>query len=219
MIVRRSFGLDRTSVAASRRFVVDALKDLPDDIRDSAELMMSELATNAVIHAGTGFEVCIERTASLLRVDVTDVGRGEPRLRSPSVNEPHGRGLQIVKQLSDEWGALDDGDHSSKTVWFVVRLDPESMSEREDSTSERRESTGTDHRSGRVEPQHAGASEDHSGRGDDGRTRALGHRHARGAGLSLIKRRPNRRSCRPAGRSRSELSQASSSRSKQPDER
>ena len=123
MIVRRSFGLDRTSVAASRRFVVDALNDLPDDIRESAELMMSELATNAVVHAGTGFEVCIERTATFLRVDVTDVGHGEPRLRAPSVSEPHGRGLQIVKQLSDQWGSLEDADHSSKTVWYLVRLD------------------------------------------------------------------------------------------------
>lgn len=215
MIVRRSFGLDRTSVGASRRFVVNALKDLPDDIRESAELMMSELATNAVVHAGTGFEVCIERTAARLRVDVTDVGRGEPQLRSPSVSEPHGRGLQIVKQLSDEWGSLENTDHSSKSVWYVVRLDPESISEREDRVSERQQNRETAVRSGRVEAQHAWTGEDHSGPSDDGRTRALGRRHAQGAALGLIKPLPSRRSCRRAGRSGpgSGLSQASSSRS------
>jgi anti-sigma regulatory factor (Ser/Thr protein kinase) len=213
VIVRRSFGLDRTSVAASRRFVVDALNDLPDDIRESAELMMSELATNAVVHAGTGFEVCIERTASFLRVDVTDVGHGEPHLRSPLVSEPHGRGLQIVKQLSDQWGSFEDADHSSKTVWYLVRLDPGSISEREDRTSESRRGRATGDRSGQVEPQHAQAVEDPSGPGDGRRTRAFGHRHAQGRALGSIKPLPSRRRCRLTSRSGSGLSPASSSSS------
>jgi anti-sigma regulatory factor (Ser/Thr protein kinase) len=211
VIVRRSFGLDRTSVAASRRFVVDALDGLPDDVRESAELMMSELATNAVVHAGTGFEVCIERTATFLRVDVTDVGHGEPRLRSPSMSEPHGRGLQIVKELSDQWGSLEDADHSGKTVWFLVRLDPGSIAEREGRTSERLRDRTTGDRSGQVEPQHAQAAEDHSGPGDGGRTRAFGHRHARGRTLGSIK--PRCRRCRLTRRSRSGLSPASSTSS------
>lgn len=213
MIVRRSFGLDRTSVAASRRFVVDELDDLPDDIRESAELMMSELATNAVVHAGTGFEVCIERTATLLRVDVTDLGHGEPRLRSPSVNEPHGRGLQIVKQLSDQWGSLEDADHSGKTVWYLVRLDPGSISEREERTSETLPGRATGDRSGLVEPEHAQAVEDHSGPGDGGRTRAFEHRHAQGRALGLSKPLPCRRRCRLTRRSELGLSPASSSSS------
>jgi anti-sigma regulatory factor (Ser/Thr protein kinase) len=215
VIVRRSFGPDRTSVAASRRFVVDALNDLPDDIRESAELMMSELATNAVVHAGTGFEVRIERTATFLRVDVTDVGHGEPRLRSPSVSEPHGRGLQIVKQLSDQWGSIEDPDHSGKTVWYLVRLDPGSISEREERTSERQRGRASGDRSGQVEPQHAQAAQDHSGpgTGDAGRTRAFGHGHARGRALGSIKPLPGRRRCRLGRRSGSGLSPASSSSS------
>ena len=212
MIVRRSFGLDRTSVAASRRFVVDALNDLPDDIRESAELMMSELATNAVVHAGTGFEVCIERTATFLRVDVTDVGHGEPRLRAPSVSEPHGRGLQIVKQLSDQWGSLEDADHSSKTVWYLVRLDSGPISEREERTSERQRGRASGDRSGQVEPQHAQSIEDHSGpgpgTGDAGRTRAFGHRHARGRASGSTSPLPRRRRCRLGRRSVSGLSPA-----------
>jgi anti-sigma regulatory factor (Ser/Thr protein kinase) len=82
MTVRRSFGLDRASVGASRKFVAKTLADLPEDIREPAVLMMSELATNAVVHALTGFEVCIERSSTQVRVEVADVGEGEPRLRS-----------------------------------------------------------------------------------------------------------------------------------------
>jgi anti-sigma regulatory factor (Ser/Thr protein kinase) len=138
MTVRRSFGLDRASVGASRKFVAETLSDVPEDIRESAVLMMSELATNAVVHALTGFEVCIERSSTQVRVEVADVGEGEPRLRSPSSSEPHGRGLRIVEELSDEWGMVETGDHSGKTVWYVVRLDPASASGAEAAASEGR---------------------------------------------------------------------------------
>ena len=66
MTLRRSFSVDPTSVAASRRFVGDALTDLPSDIQEAAVLMVSELATNAIVHATTGFEVTIDRTKSKL---------------------------------------------------------------------------------------------------------------------------------------------------------
>ncbi len=138
MTVRRSFGLDRVSVGASRKFVAETLADLPEDIRESAVLMMSELATNAVVHTLTGFEVCIDRSATQVRVEVADVGEGEPRLRSPSSSEPHGRGLRIVEELSDQWGMVESDDHAGKSVWFAVRLDPASASGAEVAASEGR---------------------------------------------------------------------------------
>ncbi len=128
MTVQRSFGLNRKSVAASRKFVGEAVTDLPDELRDAAILMMSELATNAIVHAATGFEVG-RRSDDWLRIAVTDEGGGEPELRTPSSSEPHGRGLQIVKELSDEWGMIDNEDHSGKTVWYAVRLDRRGPSE------------------------------------------------------------------------------------------
>jgi anti-sigma regulatory factor (Ser/Thr protein kinase) len=155
MTVRRSFGLDRASVGASRKFVAEALADLPEDIRESVVLMMSELATNAVVHALTGFEVCIERSSAQVRVEVADLGEGEPRLRSPSSSEPHGRGLRIVDELSDEWGMVESDDHSGKTVWYVVRLDPASAAEAELAASEGRKAPA---RSGRFAGRRQGAS-------------------------------------------------------------
>ncbi len=129
MTIRRSFGLNRKSVAASRQFVLDAVTDLPDELREAAILMMSELATNAIVHAATGFEVSIDRSADWLRIAVTDVGGGEPELRSPPSSDPHGRGLRIVDELSDEWGMADNEDGSGKTVWCAVRLDRTGPSE------------------------------------------------------------------------------------------
>jgi hypothetical protein len=89
-------------------------------------LMLSELATNAVQHAGTEFEVDITMTreASLycLRVGVTDQSPGLPVLPEPAADAPHGRGLRIVESLADAWGIEIRRGHPGKTVWFVARL-------------------------------------------------------------------------------------------------
>ncbi len=135
MTLRRSFSMDPMSVAASRRFVGDTLTDLPTDIQEAAVLMVSELATNAIVHATTGFEVTIERTKSKLRVEVADLGGGEPELQMPSVSEPHGRGLQIVRELSDEWGIIDSDDDRGKTVWYEVRVGPARLLDSDDPTT------------------------------------------------------------------------------------
>jgi anti-sigma regulatory factor (Ser/Thr protein kinase) len=159
---RRSFGLNRKSVAASRQFVGDAVVDLPDELREAAILMMSELATNAIVHAATGFEVGIDRSVDWLRIAVTDVGGGEPELQSPSSSDPHGRGLQIVKELSDEWGMIDNDDHSGKTVWCALRLD----------------------RTGRSEGAATATSEEAGGRTDRQRSRPIPRQQKRGADRS-----------------------------------
>jgi anti-sigma regulatory factor (Ser/Thr protein kinase) len=175
MTARRSFGWDRASVAASRKFLTDTLADLPDDLRESAVLMMSELATNAVVHANTGFVVSVERTSAQVRVEVTDIGKGEPKLRTPSASEPHGRGLRIVKELSDEWGMVEDDDRSGKTVWYVVRLDPAFQSEVEASASKGDPQSGKDGRTvaGRREGASAGGNRAaESGRGPQAHWRA-----------------------------------------------
>ncbi len=83
--------------------------------------MVSELATNAVVHAATTFRLSIERTDKLVRVEVLDGGGGHTHLRSPSNGDLHGRGLQLVDALSDQWGTTECGEQG-KTVWFVRRL-------------------------------------------------------------------------------------------------
>lgn len=129
--VRRGYGPDPGSVAASRQFVGENLADLPARVQEAAVLMVSELATNAIVHAATGFGVNIARTDSEVRVEVNDLGGGTPELRTPLTTEPQGRGVQIVQKLSDEWGIIDYDGERGKTVWFAVALDAHRGDERE----------------------------------------------------------------------------------------
>ena len=83
-----------------------------------AELLVSEVVTNAVEHGSSGGIVEIEALPAGLRVAVTDHAHGDPEVRHPSPDEPTGRGLAIVDQLSRWWGVepVDGG----KRVWFEV---------------------------------------------------------------------------------------------------
>jgi anti-sigma regulatory factor (Ser/Thr protein kinase) len=114
-----TFPAEPTSVPAARRFATKVLGDSPASVREAVELMVSELATNGIRHAGTSFELVIERLDGEIRVAVTDRGGGTPRMRFPGPDEPTGRGLQIVEMLSDRWGVDHDPDFG-KTVWFTV---------------------------------------------------------------------------------------------------
>jgi anti-sigma regulatory factor (Ser/Thr protein kinase) len=116
----RRFAADSESVRQSREFVIDILVDAPSDVQASIAMMVSELATNAFIHGGSGFDVTIERARAFIRVEVRDEGIGAPALQSPGPSEPHGRGLQIVMKLSSEWGISREPEQVGKTVWFKV---------------------------------------------------------------------------------------------------
>jgi anti-sigma regulatory factor (Ser/Thr protein kinase) len=117
--VERSFPADPLSVPAARRFATDALGEVPLDVRQSVELMVSELATNGIRHGQTSFELVVEQRADEIRVAITDQGGGTPTMRFPGPDEPTGRGLQIVEMLSERWGVERRRD-SGKTVWFTL---------------------------------------------------------------------------------------------------
>jgi anti-sigma regulatory factor (Ser/Thr protein kinase) len=88
--------------------------------------MVSELATNCVRHTDTEFRVRVEHDSRCVRVEVTDRGHGMPTVRVPPSNEPTGRGLRIVRELSDSFGVEPLVEPPGKTVWFVVNLEPAS---------------------------------------------------------------------------------------------
>ena len=83
--------------------------------------MVSELATNAVRHALTSFDLTVCRTPEEIRVEVTDYGDGVPMMRCLDTDAIDGRGLQIVDTLSTRWG-VSRGPGSGKTVWFALAL-------------------------------------------------------------------------------------------------
>jgi anti-sigma regulatory factor (Ser/Thr protein kinase) len=87
--------------------------------------MVSELSTNAILYGMTEFDVSVEVTDDWCRVEVTDSGRGTPVLRAlPPSTDERGRGLRIVRELSDDWG-VDVSRMSGKCVWFRLWLHPD----------------------------------------------------------------------------------------------
>jgi anti-sigma regulatory factor (Ser/Thr protein kinase) len=108
-------------VPDSRRFVTLALTEVPAATREVVELLVSELATNAVTHAQSEFAVSVATTRDSIRVEVVDQGSGLPAPREPSVTDLHGRGLHIVEELADAWGSDVIGDRG-KSIWFVVNV-------------------------------------------------------------------------------------------------
>ena len=109
-------------MSEARRFVVNAIGNAPPRVIEAVAVAVSELATNCVRHAGTDFSVDIEETAGRVRVEVADHGSGTPTMRSPEPSEPSGRGLLLVRELSDEWGVEPSRDSPGKCVWFTVQL-------------------------------------------------------------------------------------------------
>lgn len=78
--------------------------------------LVSELATNAVIHAGTTFEVRLTLTGAQLRCEVSDTSPRIPRPRAYAADATTGRGLLLVERLATAWGVLRRA--GGKTVWF-----------------------------------------------------------------------------------------------------
>ena len=120
-IWRRTFPAIPSSVHDARGFAADALPEIPDVTLDEIRLMVSELASNAIEHAPTSFDLTIHRTTEEVRVEVCDHGAGTPAMRSVGPDAVRGRGLEIVAMLSTHWGVQQESD-SAKTVWFTVKL-------------------------------------------------------------------------------------------------
>lgn len=107
------------SVPEARRLVRNLLAVVErDDLEDTAALVVSELVTNALLHAGTPIHVAARVEDATLRVEVRDGSSHLPVPRRYASTSGTGRGLLMVEQLVDEWGVQlhDDG----KTVWFTL---------------------------------------------------------------------------------------------------
>jgi anti-sigma regulatory factor (Ser/Thr protein kinase) len=119
-MVRAAYPADRTAVARARRFVRETLAGWgADDAIDDAVLLTSELATNAVIHARTPFEVICRAAGASVQIEVVD---GDPTRVLPAPgngddpNRVSGRGLLMPVMLAAEWGVSYAA--AGKTVWF-----------------------------------------------------------------------------------------------------
>lgn len=117
----RSFPSHPSSVPLVRSFVCDEAAHLPWPLNSDVELVASELATNAIQHAGTDFDVRVELTPGIVFLEVTDAGTDTPRQNTELRDDAsRGRGLHIVERLATDWGIRRADPGPGKTVW--VRL-------------------------------------------------------------------------------------------------
>ncbi|MEU8828569.1 ATP-binding protein [Streptomyces sp. NPDC048636] len=115
------------AVPRARDFTREALRDwgwLPAataDQRAAAEdvlLVVSELVTNACLHAEGPEELRVSSNAKVLRLEVVDLGTGTPAPRTPHrAGRPGGHGMFIVQRLCLDWGVVRNVEGSGKTVW------------------------------------------------------------------------------------------------------
>jgi anti-sigma regulatory factor (Ser/Thr protein kinase) len=106
------------SVKRARDFVCSHLGEhqLPHLI-DDIQLAVSELATNATVHARTPFTVTLDGLIDSVLLTVQDDSPSSPTTRTASVMAADGRGLAIVARLSRDWGVTTAGPPGRKSVW------------------------------------------------------------------------------------------------------
>jgi anti-sigma regulatory factor (Ser/Thr protein kinase) len=119
---RLTLGRDPTSAAYARRRVRGFCADLSPDLQAVAQLLTSELVTNALRHGEGAIAMTMTVDSSELRVEVADDSPYPPRRTHAPLDGTGGRGVLLVERLASSWGTIPHpGD--GKAVWFTLRRD------------------------------------------------------------------------------------------------
>jgi anti-sigma regulatory factor (Ser/Thr protein kinase) len=113
---------DPHSPARAREWICLELTQLNrPELIESAQLALSELVTNAILHAQTPIQVSVLAHGDRVRIEVQDGSPRRPATRPATrdaLDPPTvGRGIHIVEALAAEWGVRRDR-HQGKVVWF-----------------------------------------------------------------------------------------------------
>ena len=121
----RTFPGGLSSVRDARRFLSTALQAWDGAGYDfGAPQVLSELATNAALHARSSYTVTVALDDDGLLLEVTDASPRLPRARNYAADATTGRGMGLVAALSLEWGTATAGPaRPGKTVWARVAPD------------------------------------------------------------------------------------------------
>jgi CheY-like chemotaxis protein len=116
-VVSRAFPQNLGSVALARAFTERTLRGWAlRQLEGDGMVVVSELVTNAVVHAGTSCELRLSQHHRSLRIAVIDFGEGTPEPLPPAAGRLGGRGLQIVDSMATAWGFAGLGPRH-KLVW------------------------------------------------------------------------------------------------------
>lgn len=149
--MRQGLPAHPSSVGRARRLLrSELLGTALEPLTETAELVVSEVVTNAIVHTGTGIELAALLDHTGLRVEVADFGQHLPVMASYDAMASTGRGLHLVAELTDHWGveARPDG----KVFWFHIGLsDRDEDAPVTDMSMSGAGRNGTSQRSGHVE--------------------------------------------------------------------
>ena len=116
---RRRLPAQPSSVGEARRLVLHSLASAGrEDLVETAELLVSEVVTNALLHAGTPIDLTVSVADGGLRVEIGDGSRHFPSRRGYALTAGTGRGLMLLQQMVDNWGVVPNA--LGKTVWFQL---------------------------------------------------------------------------------------------------
>lgn len=120
-----TFAASPISASQARAFVSRHLTDhrLPNLV-DPVQLVASELATNAVLHAQTAFSVSLAASDQTVLLTVHDDSPALPTRPVAQATDPSGRGLEIVGIVTRDWGIHQDAA-GSKAVWACFAIEEE----------------------------------------------------------------------------------------------
>jgi anti-sigma regulatory factor (Ser/Thr protein kinase) len=96
------------------------LWSLDRELTETALLLVSEVATNAIRHGSPPVQLSMRLEKNRLRVEVSDSSPVLPELAQAAADQIGGRGLQIVQQLAGSWGACPSPRRLGKIVWFEL---------------------------------------------------------------------------------------------------
>lgn len=114
---------EASSVSHARAFVAGHLLDHEmADLVDDVELVVSELATNALVHARSPFTVTLGAFMETVRLEVMDGTHTGPTLGAARASDTSGRGMVIVQALSRGWGVRAQAS-GGKSVWAEFDVD------------------------------------------------------------------------------------------------
>ncbi len=118
-VLHTTLPAEPVSARQARRFVTQALRKIGlPELTGTAVILVSELVTNAVLHANSEVTLSVGRTNGGLRMEVGDRSSLAPSVRRYSAEATTGRGLVLVESLADAWGS--DIRPGGKTVWFEL---------------------------------------------------------------------------------------------------